>query len=75
MPGMRVALTGEEERMENEAESPKKGLFGYEGEGFDEAFEGDAPPEPASGERAAGRGWNIGREDDAPDAGEANESR
>lgn len=38
------------------------GEFGYEGEGFD-----DEPREPEQDfSRRAERGWNIGRDDDAP---------
>ena len=48
---------------ENE-ESPTKGLFGYEGEGFD--IDGEDAPDTKPRDRSAERGWNIGREDDAP---------
>ena len=47
-------------------ETPNRGMFGYEGEGFD--FETE--PEEKPRERSAERGWNIGREDDAPEGTE-----
>ena len=51
--------------MGRDEETPNRGMFGYEGEGFD--FEDD--PRPRA--RAGDRGWNIGRQDDSPDGGDA----
>ena len=50
--------------MGHDSEPAKKGLFGYEGEGFD--MDGEDSPESEPRERSAARGWNIGREDDRP---------
>lgn len=45
-----------------------RGMFGYEGEGFDRARERDVVPPRSHGdlESSADRGWNIGSASDRP---------
>lgn len=50
--------------MRRDEETPNRGIFGYEGEGFDSDTTNGPKSEPR--ERSASRGWNIGRDDDAP---------
>ena len=48
----------------NSDDTPKRGAFGYEGEGF----EHENVPEEQPRDHSAERGWNIGREDGEPES-------